>query len=186
MFDWSDTVFRRRNVTRRRISNIVLQPRYWGSEADSPEVCRLHHVGNDIAIWLHWLSENKRFRNHRWYSDTTRWEMGECCPFENFYICKLIVIGEDGDTTCAFSRGCCKVNGTAVKAVSGGLPHSRKYDFLNIVKINIPLRCKENIINFYFYYFNCWFTRSDSEKYWKIPIGLRACPTWQIIVLFRE
>jgi hypothetical protein len=25
MFDWSDTVFRRRNVTRRRISNTVLQ-----------------------------------------------------------------------------------------------------------------------------------------------------------------
>jgi hypothetical protein len=41
MFDWSDTVFRRRNVTRRCISNTVLQPRYWGSEADSPEVCRL-------------------------------------------------------------------------------------------------------------------------------------------------
>jgi hypothetical protein len=41
MFDWSDTVFRRRNVTRRRISNTVLQPRYWGREADSPEVCRL-------------------------------------------------------------------------------------------------------------------------------------------------
>jgi hypothetical protein len=41
MFDWSDTVFRRRNVTLRRISNTVLQPRYWGSEADSPEVCRL-------------------------------------------------------------------------------------------------------------------------------------------------
>jgi hypothetical protein len=28
MLDWSDTVFRRRNVTRRRISNTVLQPRY--------------------------------------------------------------------------------------------------------------------------------------------------------------
>jgi hypothetical protein len=41
MFDWSDTVFRRRNVTRRRISNTVLQPRYWGREADSPEVCLL-------------------------------------------------------------------------------------------------------------------------------------------------
>jgi hypothetical protein len=26
------------------------------------------------------LSENKRFRNHRWYSDATWWEMGECCP----------------------------------------------------------------------------------------------------------
>jgi hypothetical protein len=43
----------------------------------------------------------------------------------------LFVIGEDDDaTTCAFSRGCCEVNGTAVKAVSGGLPHSRKYYFL--------------------------------------------------------
>jgi hypothetical protein len=41
MFDWSDTVFRRWNVTRRRISNTVLEPRYWGREADSPEVCRL-------------------------------------------------------------------------------------------------------------------------------------------------
>ena len=41
MFDWSDTVFLRRNVTRRRISNTVLQPRYWGREADSPEACRL-------------------------------------------------------------------------------------------------------------------------------------------------
>jgi hypothetical protein len=44
MFDWSDTVFRRRNVTRRRISNTVLQPRYWGREANSPEVYRLSSV----------------------------------------------------------------------------------------------------------------------------------------------
>jgi hypothetical protein len=44
MFDWSDTVFRRRNVKRRRISKTVLQPRYWGSEADSPDVCRLSIV----------------------------------------------------------------------------------------------------------------------------------------------
>jgi hypothetical protein len=27
------------------------------------------------------LSESKRLRNHRWYSDATWWEMGECCPF---------------------------------------------------------------------------------------------------------
>jgi hypothetical protein len=45
----------------------------------------------------------------------------------------LFVIREDNDTTtCAFLWGCCKVSGTAVKAVSGGLPHSGKYDFLNI------------------------------------------------------
>jgi hypothetical protein len=81
----------------------------------------------------------------------------------------LFVIREDNDTTtCAFLWGCCKVSGTAVKAVSGGLPHSGKYDFLNIVvRTNVPLRFKENIINFYFYYFNCWFTRSNSEKHWK-------------------
>jgi hypothetical protein len=30
-----------RSLYRRRISNTVLQPRYWGREADSPEVCRL-------------------------------------------------------------------------------------------------------------------------------------------------
>jgi hypothetical protein len=41
MFDWSDTVFQQRNVTHRRISNTVLQPRYWGREADSHEVCQL-------------------------------------------------------------------------------------------------------------------------------------------------
>jgi hypothetical protein len=90
----------------------------------------------------------------------------------------LYVVCNDNDndaTACAFSRGCCEVNGTAVTAVRGGPPHSRKYDFLDIVKTNIPLRFKEGIINFYFYYFNCWFTRSDSEKHWKTPIGLRAC-----------
>ena len=89
----------------------------------------------------------------------------------------LLLIGEDdGATTCAFSRGCCEVNGTAVKAVSGELPHSGKYDFLKIVKTNSPLRFKESVINIYFYYFNCWFTLSDSGTQWKIPIGLRACP----------
>ena len=50
MFDWSDTVFRRRNVTRGRISNTVLQPRYRGSEADSPEVCRLQATQYTILV----------------------------------------------------------------------------------------------------------------------------------------
>ena len=50
MFDWSDTVFRRRNVTRRRISNTVLQPRYWGREADPPEVCRLLWVFGWVSV----------------------------------------------------------------------------------------------------------------------------------------
>ena len=72
---------------------------------------------------------------------------------------------EDDATTCAFSRECCEVNRTAVKAVCGWLSHLRKYDFLSIVKTNIPLRFKENIINFYFYYFNCW----------EAQIGLCAC-----------
>jgi hypothetical protein len=40
----------------------------------------------------------------------------------------LFVIGEDDDaTTCAFSRGCCEVSGTAIKAVIGGLPLSGKF-----------------------------------------------------------
>jgi hypothetical protein len=51
-------------------------------------------------------------------------------------------IGDDG-TTCVFSRGCCEVNGTVVKDGSGGLTHLRKYDFLNLVKTNIPLRFKK-------------------------------------------
>ena len=48
-----------------------------------------------------------------------------------------------------FQRGRCKVNGTAENAVCGGLSHIRKYDLLNIVKKNIPLRFKENIIIFF-------------------------------------
>ena len=62
-----------------------------------------------------------------------------------------------------FFTGCCEVNGTAVCAVCGGLSHLTKYDFLEIVKTNNPLRFKENIINFYYHYFNCWFTGSNSE-----------------------
>ena len=90
--------------------------------------------------------------------------------------CILFVIGENDDATiCVFSRGCCEVNGTVVRAVSGGPPHSRKYYFLSIVKTNIPLRFKENMINFYFYYINCWLTWSNSEKHWKTPIELCAC-----------
>jgi hypothetical protein len=72
-------------------------------------------------------------------------------------------------------KGCCEVNGTAVYAVCGGLSHLTKYDFLNIVKTNIPLRFKENIINFYFHYFNCWFMLSNSEKHCKTPIRLCPC-----------
>ena len=82
---------------------------------------------------------------------------------------------EDDATTCDFSRGCCKVNGTAVKAVCGALSHLKKDEFLNIVKTNIPLRFKENIIDFYFYYFICWFTQSYSENHWKILKGLCTC-----------
>ena len=67
----------------------------------------------------------------------------------------VFVKGADDDaTTRVFSRRCCEVNGTAVKAVCGGLPNLRKYYFLYIVKTNIPLGF---IINF-------WFARSDSEK----------------------
>ena len=61
MFDWSDAVFRRRNVTRRRISNTVLQPRYWGREADSPEVCHLSsqcHIFQPQCTWLYKLFLN--------------------------------------------------------------------------------------------------------------------------------
>jgi hypothetical protein len=101
----------------------------------------------------------------------------ECsCLYAPRY-CMLFVNGaEDDATTCALSRGCCEVNWTAVKAACGGLSHLRKYNFLNIDQTNIILRFKENIINFYLCYVNCWFTRSDSEKHWKTPIGLRACP----------
>jgi hypothetical protein len=69
MFDWSDTVFRRRNVKRRRISKTVLQPRYWGSEADSPDVCRLSIV---------YQSESNR-QTSGWIFNT--WSMySKACP----------------------------------------------------------------------------------------------------------
>jgi hypothetical protein len=62
-------------------------------------------------------------------------------------------------------------NEISLFAVCRGLPHSGKYDFLNIGKTNVPQGIKENIINYYFHYFNCWFTRSHSEIYLKTPIG---------------
>ena len=64
-----DTVFRQRNVTRRHISNTVLQPRYWGREADSPEVCRWRSPYGPWpvfwylrTIWLR-ISPYQNFRN---------------------------------------------------------------------------------------------------------------------------
>ena len=33
------------------------------------------------------LSENKRFPNHRWYSDATWGEMDECSPFNSPVTC---------------------------------------------------------------------------------------------------
>jgi hypothetical protein len=88
---------------------------------------------------------------------------------------------------CFFS-GYCVLNETSVFAVCRGLPHSGKYDFLNIGKTNIPLGFKENIINFYFHYFNCWFMRSNSEIHLKTPIGHGAyaknnCAIWRIALL---
>jgi hypothetical protein len=62
MFDWSDTVFRRRNVTRRRISNTVLQPRYWGREADSPEDCRWSKPEVYPPFWYCANKTQDRFR----------------------------------------------------------------------------------------------------------------------------
>jgi hypothetical protein len=82
----------------------------------------------------------------------------------------------------------CVFNETSVFAVCRGLPHSGKYYFLNIGKTNIPLGFKENIIHFYFHYFNCWFTRSNSEIHLKTPIGHGAyaknnCAIWRIALL---
>jgi hypothetical protein len=62
--------------------------------------------------------------------------------------------------------------GRARSPVCGGLPHLRKYYFLDMVKTNIPFRFKENIINFYFKI--AGLRDQISEKYWKTPIGLRA------------
>ena len=69
-------------------------------------------------------------------------------------------------------------------------PFVQDFPILDIVKTNIQLRFKENIINLYFYYFNCRFTRSNSEMYWKTPIGHHTCAKnncgIQIIVLFTK
>jgi hypothetical protein len=82
--------------------------------------------------------------------------------------CMLFVNGADDDaTTCAFSRGVARL--TEQRRLWRIVPIKK------IVKTNIPLRIKENIIQFYFYYFNCWFTRSSNEIHWITPIGHRAC-----------
>ena len=50
--------------------------------------------------------------------------IGECFCLYAPQSCLLFVSGADDDaTTCVFSRGCCEINGTAVKAVCGGQPH---------------------------------------------------------------
>ena len=81
----------------------------------------------------------------------------------------MFVSGADDDaTTCAFLRGegGCEVNRTAVKI----------FVYFKHSETNIPLRFKENSFNLNFYYFNCWFTRSNSEiHYKKTPTGHRAC-----------
>jgi hypothetical protein len=71
MFDWSDTVFRQRNVTRRRISNTVLQPRYWGSEADSPEVCRL--TKQSLLESTSEIRQNKHVKVLHYYVNDIKW-----------------------------------------------------------------------------------------------------------------
>ena len=66
------------------------------------------------------------FRKEIIYQETIR----ECLCLYAPRSCILFVNGVDDDaTTCAFPRVCCEVNGTAVKAACGGLPHLRKYDF---------------------------------------------------------
>jgi hypothetical protein len=95
MFDWNDTVFRRRNVTRRRISNTVLQPRYWGREADSPEVCRLtrldaNHRSHDMTLinilQLFSCFEKLNARDARHWSMFDTWSIKAWSIFEYFTI----------------------------------------------------------------------------------------------------
>jgi hypothetical protein len=70
--------------------------------------------------------------------------------FDNFCLyaprsCMLFVNrGNDDATTCAFSRGCWEVNGTAVEAVCGGLTfkHSEdKYNSLYLWRWNYNMAC---------------------------------------------
>jgi hypothetical protein len=91
MFDWSDTVFRRRNVTRRRISNTVLQPRYWGREADSPEVCRLIWDSNILhydVMTLHVINDWK----NKWYRGETKWYLSWDSDILHYDVMTLHVI----------------------------------------------------------------------------------------------
>jgi hypothetical protein len=91
MFDWSDTVFRRRNV---------LKPRYWGREADSPKVCRLtmEPYLTNPGKKLDWPSKDT-FWNPRESKIDLRlgWQsvLGTDC---RRYICKIVRI-----------RGTCKM-----------------------------------------------------------------------------
>ena len=65
------------------------------------------------------------FRNKIIYRETIR----ECLCLYAPRACMLFVNEADENaTTCAFLRGCCEVNGTAISAVCAGLPHLRKYD----------------------------------------------------------
>jgi hypothetical protein len=91
MFDWSDTIFRQRNV---------LQPRYWGREADSPEVCRLtmEPYLTNPGKKLDWPSKDTFWNLRESKIDLRlRWQsvLGTDC---RRYICKIVWI-----------RGTCKM-----------------------------------------------------------------------------
>ena len=65
--------------------------------------------------------------------------------------CMFFVNRADDDTTTlhGLSQGdIAKLTEQRRRRLSGGLPHLRNYDFVYIVKTNIPLRFKENIIIF--------------------------------------
>jgi hypothetical protein len=72
---------------------------------------------------------------------------------------------------CFFSRGVAKLTEQPKKRLEEDRPIQENMTF----KTNISLRFKENIINLYFHYFNCWLTRSDSATHWKTAVELRAC-----------
>ena len=81
----------------------------------------------------------------------------------------LFVSGADDDATpCAFSRDVVKLTEQPYTSFVEDCSHSRKYDFLNIGKTNVPLGFKENFINFYFHYFNCWNTLEHTDRTWCI------------------
>jgi hypothetical protein len=115
------------------------------------------------AFLVNYLTRSRQITNvkvDRWLSSIFSGKIYVKKQFEKFVLYVVCKRSRRWCNNLCFFKGYCKVNGTASIVEDSPI---KRYGLLNIVKTNIPLRIKENIVQFYFYYINYWFTRSNNE-----------------------